>query len=388
MKRKFAIFLLILFLSINFVCKKTLAAEKHNYKSAVLIEANTGRILYEYNKDEILPQASITKLMTYYVFMDLIKKEHIAKNSKVKIDISNFKLPSDGSSVPINNGDILTIDELIHTMLIASANNSACEVYNLYNKYNANILDAMNKKAKAINMKNTYYINTSGLTEDSSKEKYNHTTAYDTALLGASILKDYPETLKITSMREYLFKGNLIRNTNLLLNKDSKVDGMKTGHTNEAGYCLVATKDITSTNGNGRPFRLISVILGSPSEAARVEESRKLLSYGENNFENKKIIDKNKIFIYESKFYKRGQIEASTLGNIYDICKKGDKIVTTYKFNDKLTHNVKKGDKVGILTVKNQSNGEVKEFSLYANDNYKTVSLLRKIILLIEGLFK
>lgn len=281
--KKFVLMTFVLFLISG---GNALANTSKNYKAAVLIEANSGKVLYEYNKDKILGQASITKVMTYYIFRDFIEENSISQSTKVKINLPLNALYPDGGGIGLKNGDTITIKELNETLLVKSANDSALVIADFYkSRTKKDFVGEMNKKAKSLGMKNTYYINPHGLT-DKKNNKYNYTTAYETALLVNSVIKKYPDSLKITSKKSCTYGNKTLKTTNNLLSTRPTVDGFKTGYTTISGYCLASTEDLTATNGSGKPFRLIAVVLGSSSSNLRDREIVNLLEYGKKNFMN------------------------------------------------------------------------------------------------------
>jgi serine-type D-Ala-D-Ala carboxypeptidase (penicillin-binding protein 5/6) len=386
--KKFTAILLIIFIMLYNIPTLSAVKASEKYKAAVLVEANTGKILYEYNKDEVLPQASITKVMTYYVIKDFFSQSKVNYSDKVKVNINQSSIPSDGSRINLKNGDEITIRDLVDSMLIVSANDSALQLENMYDeKTKSNILNDMNTKAKELGLKNTYYINTSGLTEEVNGTIFNKTTAYETAILSMKLINEYPETLDITSKKDYVYKGLRYENTNKLLKSKQLVDGLKTGHTDEAGYCLVSTEDLTKSNGNGKPLRLIAVILGSETQADRTKESIKLLEYGEKNFSNEIVIKKDSKFQMKSEYYKAGYIEGTVLEDVYMLKKKDEKIIEKIEFNNDLPSNIKKGDVIGKVVINNSEGNSVKSYDLYASKDFKSASIFKKFILLIRQIF-
>ncbi|TDT51120.1 D-alanyl-D-alanine carboxypeptidase family protein [Fonticella tunisiensis] len=385
-KKVFYVILVFLLLS-----HRVLAYEAGSYKAAVLIEANSGRILYEYNKDVQLPQASITKLMTYYVMKDLINKNNIDLNRAVKIDLSGIKMDPSWSQLGIKTGDEITLDNLIKSLLIVSANDSALVLERLYNSPDfsgGSFINAMNERAREIGMTKTRYVNSTGLTDRiNNKKYYNITSAYDTAILASDLLKKYPEIIEITKTKVFKYRGRDYENWNRLLWNNPRVDGLKTGHTIEAGYCLVSTEDLTDLNGGGKPFRLVAVILGAPSDSDRLNESIRLLKYGENNFQNKVVVKKGDKFRLDSELYKGGYVEGEASEDLYFVSAKDESIGKYVKFNERLPRKIRKGDVIGTVEIKNQRTGEVKASNIYASGDFKQVSIFMRIFMFIRHLF-
>jgi serine-type D-Ala-D-Ala carboxypeptidase (penicillin-binding protein 5/6) len=384
MKKKI-IYMVVIFLSLSINC---FAFEKGNYEAAILIEANSGKILYEYNKDKPLPQASITKLMTYYVIMDFLKDKNVELNKSLEINLENIRIESDWSKAGLKNGDKVTLEDLILTMMIPSANDSALQLekyYNMSQPEGNDFIKAMNAKAQELGMESSKYINTTGLTEEKG---YNISSVYDSAILSISLLKEYPQLINVTGIKELIFKGTRLKNSNLLVGKDPRVDGLKTGHTNIAGYCLVATKDLKDKSGNNMPFRLISVVFGCPTEVDRVKESERLLNYGEENFENRIILNQDTVLRYENPYYKGGYIEAGSLEQVYMLADKKQQIEKKIEFNSKLPKKIKKGDEVGTVIITNTNTQETQTKKLYALNDYNSVSFLKRILILLKKVFQ
>lgn len=383
MKKRFLAFLII-FLMFSF---KSYALEVGKYQAAVLIEVNSGKILYEYNKDKPLPPASITKLMTYFTFREFMESQKIDSSEKISINLGNGVFDKSWAGVGLRRGDRISLRNLIDTMIVYSANDSALQLeayYNTKKPRGYDFIEAMNIKAEELGLKNTKYVNSTGLTET---EVFNISSAFDTALLASELMKKYPDITKITSKKEIEFQGKSYKNWNLLLFSDKRIDGLKTGHTDKAGYCLVSTKDITNNNGNGMPFRLLAVVFGSPADADRFDESRKLLDFGQANFENRIVADEGTLYKLENEYYKGGYIEAGIEKNIYMLANKKDMIEKKVEFYEKLPRRIKKGDEVGVIRINNLSTKETINEKLYASRDYEPVSILKRIILFFKKIF-
>ncbi|SKA94783.1 D-alanyl-D-alanine carboxypeptidase (penicillin-binding protein 5/6) [Caloramator quimbayensis] len=386
MKRKIFIIILFIFFLSNI---KAFAQEQIdlNSKAAVLMEYSTGRILYDKNKDRILNEASITKIMTYYVLMDLLKEKGI-KVSEI-ITANSYAIPSDATRAGFRKGERITINELINSMLIHSANDSALQLGEFYkNLTGKDISDAMNEKAKEIGLKNTFYINPTGLKEKDKKITENYTTAMETAILARNLLKEYPEIIEITSKKEWVYKNTKYKNTNKLLNIKKEVDGIKTGHTDKAGYCLLSTEKVNSKDKNHKDFRIIAVVLGADTEADRIKDSKKILEYGEKNYEFIKTIDKNEIFKFRSEMYKNGYVEGRTDNDKFILKKNGEVIEKNAVLNNNMTKKIRKGDEIGKVVVKNTTTGEIYEYKLYSTEDFKPISFFRRILLFIKKKIK
>jgi D-alanyl-D-alanine carboxypeptidase (penicillin-binding protein 5/6) len=367
MKKK----ILVMFMAF-IVCFNTFAygGEKKDYKAAVLIDYKTGRILYENKKDEILPQASITKLMTYFV----IRENKIDMDEEIVLNC-NLDKNEYIDGIGLKGNETIKLKDLIYTLLIVSANDSAMALQHYYEmKTGLSFIDEMNKKAKEIGMNKTKYINATGLTEGNT---YNVTTAYDTAILAETLIKKYPDVLNITSQKTYKYNDTEYESTNGLLKINSNADGLKTGHTSAAGYCLVGTENISKNNV--MPIRYISVVLGCSTEKSRETESNNILKYGEEIYKNKMYYKKGTAFNIKNKYYKGGVLEGKVTNDLSIPMMESDKIETAVIQNKKLPRKIMKDEKIGKVVIKNAVDGNQIEEDLYAVKDYKSVPFFKRI---------
>ncbi|MDX5364580.1 MAG: D-alanyl-D-alanine carboxypeptidase [Pseudazoarcus pumilus] len=232
----------------------------------LLVDHGTGQTLVSHNADERIEPASLTKLMTAYITFQAIKAGNLALQDPVQVSEQAWRMT--GSRMFIEPNRPVTVEELIRGMIIQSGNDACVALAERIAGSEEGFVSMMNREAQRLGMKNTRFANSSGLPDP---ELY--TTANDLALLASALIRDFPEFYRIYSEREYTYNNITQPNRNRLLWLDSTVDGMKTGFTNAAGYCLVSS----AVRG---PRRLISIVLGTESEAARAQESLKLLNYG------------------------------------------------------------------------------------------------------------
>ena len=240
-------------------------------ESYILIEANTGKVIVSYNADQELPPASLTKMMTSFVASHEIKKQSISSEDKVRISVKAWG--TGGSKMFIREGTYVQVSDLLKGIIIQSGNDASIALAEHIAGSEDAFADLMNKHADRIGMSYTHFANATGL-----PAKNHFTTARDLSSLARAIINDYPEHYKLYAEKSFTYNGITQPNRNLLLNRDKTVDGLKTGHTKAAGYCLVA-----SAKKNN--MRLISVVMGTKSEEARAVESQKLLTYGFRFFE-------------------------------------------------------------------------------------------------------
>lgn len=240
-------------------------------KSYILQDFASGRIIAESNADQRLPPASITKLMTAYVVSHELDAGNIALTDEVRISEKAWRMVGSRSFIEVNTK--VPVEVLLRGMIIQSGNDAAVALAEHIAGSEETFAQMMNQYAQQLGMMNTHYMNATGLP---SPDHY--TTAHDIAILAAAIIRDFPAHYAWYAEKEFTYNNITQHNRNKLLWRDSTVDGLKTGHTEEAGYCLTA-----SAKRSG--MRLISVVLGTRSENARAQETQKLLNYGFRFFE-------------------------------------------------------------------------------------------------------
>jgi D-alanyl-D-alanine carboxypeptidase (penicillin-binding protein 5/6) len=235
-------------------------------KSWLLVDHATGQVLVGNDPDGRVEPASLTKLMTAYLTFSALKARTITEDQIVPVSIKAWK--QEGSRMFIEIDRPVTVGELIRGVIIQSGNDACVALAELLGGDEDGFALLMNREAERLGMKSTHFTNSNGLP---GPEHY--TTARDLAILAGAIIRDFPENFGLYSTQSYTYNRIKQPNRNSLLWQDPTVDGMKTGHTNAAGYCLVAT-------AKRGPRRLISVVLGTASEKVRAQESLKLLNYG------------------------------------------------------------------------------------------------------------
>jgi len=230
------------------------------------MDYNSGDVLAGSKFDEHMEPASLTKLMTAYVVFDELKRGDIKLTDQVTVSEKAWRM--EGSRMFIEVGKKVPVDKLLDGMIVQSGNDATVALAEYVAGDESTFSTLMNNHAEALGLKNTHYINSTGL-----PHKDHYTSAHDLALLGAALIRDFPEYYDRFSIKRYVYNGINQYNRNKLLWRDKYVDGIKTGHTDSAGYCLVssALKD---------GMRLISVVMGTKSEEARARESQKLLNFG------------------------------------------------------------------------------------------------------------
>ena len=257
------------------------AAPQLAASSWILMDANSGRILAEHNSDERLAPASLTKLMTAYLVERELDRDTIQLEDLVNISETAWR--TGGSKMFIEVGNQVRVDDLLHGIIIVSGNDASVAMAEHLAGGEAPFADLMNQHAARLGMENTHFENATGLPGEN-----HYSTARDMALLSRHIINDYPEHYAIYSQRHFSYGGIDQPNRNRLLWRDPSVDGLKTGWTDAAGYCLVS-----SAERDG--MRLISVVMGTNSEEARAQETQKLLSYGFRFYETMKLYERGAV---------------------------------------------------------------------------------------------
>jgi D-alanyl-D-alanine carboxypeptidase (penicillin-binding protein 5/6) len=254
-------------------------------KAWLLMDVNSGQMLASKDVDEPVEPASLTKLMTAYLVFDALKSMKISLTQTLPVSERAWKM--EGSRMFIDPKMQVPVEDLIKGMVVQSGNDATVALAEGVGGTRERFVQMMNDQAKALGLKNTAYKNPEGLTEAGHS-----TTARDLATLATRLMHDFPEYIHYYSIKKYRYPGTPASNDtnrNQLLLRDPTVDGLKTGHTSAAGYCLVATAKRDFPNLQGR--RLLSVVLGAASESARAGESQKLLNWGFVAFEDLKLFD-------------------------------------------------------------------------------------------------
>ena len=317
-----------------------------NAESGILIEYSTGKILYSKKIDEKLAPASMTKIMTLLLIMEAVEEGKI--NLDDNISISTNASSMGGSQVFLDPNTEMKAEELIKSIAIASANDSAVAMAEAISGTTANFVSRMNSRAKELGCKNTNFKNVHGLDEEG-----HYSTAYDMSLIARELLK-HEQILKYTSTYEaYLNKPNgtstWMVNTNKLIKYYTGLDGLKTGFTKTAGYCLTST-------AKRNDMRLISVVMKEPSSQVRNSETISLLNYGFSNYKIKTILKKDlKLGTIEVQNGKKELADITILEDATNLESINDN--KEYSFNivtDKVKAPLKKGDKVGTLELTEQ----------------------------------
>lgn len=271
--------------------------------SYLLIDAKTQKVLAEHNSKERAAPASLTKIMTGYVVEEEIRRGRLAVDESVQISVNAWR--TGGSKMFIREGTSVPVAELLKGVVIQSGNDASVALAEHIAGSEDAFADLMNQQAGLLGLEDTQFRNATGLPSEQ-----HYSTAKDLALLTRALIENHPEQYQLYSEKSFTFNNIEQPNRNRLLWRDRSVDGVKTGFTKAAGYCLVA-----SAQRNG--MRLISVVLGTDSDEARMRESQKLLSYGFRNFETKTLYPQGQALQEQPIYY--GSVEAVPLGVAEDV---------------------------------------------------------------------
>lgn len=341
--------LLLLLISIPLVKAEETEDLAPNAKSAIMIEASTGEILFQKNKDEKLAPASMTKMMSMLLIMEEIENGNLKWNEM--ITTSEKASSMGGSQIFLKVGEKMTVEDLLKGVAIASGNDAVVALAERVSGSEEQFVKRMNTRAKDLGLKNTNFINATGLTADN-----HYSSAYDMSLIAKELVK-HEKILEFTSTYEdYLRKDTKspfwLVNTNRLVRFKEGVDGLKTGFTDEAGYCLTATMKKDN-------MRLITVVMKEENTSKRSADTTKMLDYGFNIYMVKTILDEKTTI--EKKKVELGKTLTTEIvpkENITILNKKSDDQKNiTYKTNiNKIIAPVKKGDKVGTIDIIEDNN--------------------------------
>ncbi|MED4204281.1 D-alanyl-D-alanine carboxypeptidase family protein [Neobacillus mesonae] len=336
-------------------------------RSAILLERDTGKILFEKNSKEELPPASMTKIMTMLLIMEAIDKGKLSWKEKIRT--SEFAASMGGSQIFLEPGEEMTTKEMLKGIAIASGNDASVAMAERIAGSEEAFVDMMNDKAKELGLKHTVFKNTTGLPESG-----HYSSAYDMAIMAKELLK-YEDITKFTGMYEGYLRENTDKkfwlvNTNKLVRFYPGVDGLKTGFTAEAKYCLTATAEKDG-------MRVIAVVFGAPTSKDRNAQITKMLDYAYSQFQTHPMYKRNQV-ISQAKVSKGQEkiVEAVTSESLSLLTKKGEKTKDVKQkviIQKNLKAPVKKGDRVG--TIKLIRDGKiVLESPLVAKNEVKEAS--------------
>jgi D-alanyl-D-alanine carboxypeptidase (penicillin-binding protein 5/6) len=333
-------------------------------KNYLLIDYNSGQVLLSQNADQRIEPASLTKLMTAYIVFSALRQKQLTLTQTVPVSDKAWHVA--GSRMFIEPNKPVTVEELTLGMIVQSGNDACIALAEAVGGSEEAFVQMMNKEAQRLGLKDTHFANATGLPNEQ-----HYSTAYDLSLLSAAIIRDFPDYYQMYSLKEYKYNRISQSNRNRLLWIDPYVDGVKTGHTENAGFCLVA-----SAKRNTR--RLLSVVLGTPTDSARATESQKLLNFGFQFYDSLKLYQKDQA-VSNLKVWKgsSSSVKAGFTEDFYVSVAKGyaEKLKATLESYQPLVAPISAGQQVGVLKL-SVDDKPFAEYPVYALENIGVANFL------------
>ena len=306
----------------------------------IMLDYDSGQVLVAQNADKRTHPASLTKIMTSYVIPSELAAHHISLDDNVVISEKAWRMPGSRMFIEVNKQ--VPVRDLINGVIIQSGNDSSVALAEHISGDESVFAQLMNQHGARLGLKDTHFVNATGLPDPG-----HYTTAHDLAVLAAALIRDHPEIYAIHSHKEFTFNGIKQTNRNRMLWLDSTVDGVKTGHTDEAGYCLVV-----SALRNG--MRLITVVTGTASDYARTKATQALLNYGFRFYETRKMFDANKA-LTATKIWKAesDMLDLGLKKDLYVTVTRGqfDNLTKVFALPDRIIAPVAEGSEQGRLKL-------------------------------------
>lgn len=308
--------------------------------SYLLMDPKSGTILMEENSHERLPPASLTKMMTAYIVERELDEGRLSMSDMVPISVNAWK--TGGSRTFIQEGTEVSVEELLKGVIIQSGNDASVALAEFVAGSEEAFVDIMNQQAQILGMKDTRFQNATGLPASD-----HYSTAYDLALLAQAIINDYPENYGLYAQKHFTYNNIRQPNRNSLLWRDDSVDGLKTGHTEEAGYCLVASAKKNDT-------RFIAVVMGTDSTTARAREVQKMLNYGFRYYTTEKLFSQGQELITSRVWGgKQDEVSIGLTGDVFVTIPQGarENLESSVDLDSVIRAPVNAGDELGRVTV-------------------------------------
>lgn len=364
---------ILLVLLLFFTCARVYALDlAKNAKSTILMESSTGEIIYERNSDEKLAPASMTKMMSLILIMEAIEKGNIKLDQIVTVSENAAKMG--GSQIYLEPNEKMSVDDLLKGICMASANDAVVALAETTYGSEDVFVNEMNKRAKKLGLKNTNFMNATGLDEEN-----HYSSARDMALIARELIR-HDKVLEYSSryedyLRENTNKKFWLVNTNKLIKTYEGMDGLKTGFTESAGYCLTATAKRNN-------MRLIGVVMNEESSSIRNSDMAELLNYGFSIYKVKNLVKKNKVVsTYEDNKSSKVKNDVIVLEDINILNKKNSKErKVSYRVNlNKKNLPIKKNQKLGTLEVL-ENNKVIYKTNVYSKDKIKKANIFELYI--------
>lgn len=354
-------------------------------RSSILIDQNTNRVMFEKDPDAKRPLASLSKMMTFLIALEAIENKEVNKNDIITIDKDMAKVK--GSTYHLKVGEKVPLYELMKGLMIVSGNDASIAIAKHISKDVNTFVKRMNEKAKELGMVNTNFVNPNGLPiydlqNPKAPAKENISTARDIAKLGKYMFDNYEkEVVAVTDMQTYSYpeRGFQKNNTNALLGIIPAVDGIKTGYTGNAGYCLAFSMVVDKDEKNEIRHRMIGVVLGANHKDKRLSASLSLLKYGKENFSTTKVMEKDQLI---AKKYIKG------INDLEVVLKSKDELYATLKNTEnlksqitlkELKYPIKKGDTLGVIKYYTETGQVIGSVDIISDNNMDNISLVNKI---------
>ncbi|MCX7114670.1 MAG: D-alanyl-D-alanine carboxypeptidase [Gammaproteobacteria bacterium] len=338
-----------------------------NAKAYILIDTNSGKVLAEKDSTVKLPPASLTKMMTLYVVSNALQHNQIHLNDKVHV--SEQAWHAEGSRMFIKAEDEVNIENLVKGIIVDSGNDACTAIAEHIGGSELGFSQIMNQQAQSLGMQNSHFTDSTGLPDPN-----HYTTARDLAILGRALINSFPEYYPWYQQKWFTYNGIRQPNRNRLLWRNGQVDGIKTGHTSEAGFCLVSS-------AKRNHMRLLAVVLGAPSDSSRADDSERLLNYGFRFFETHAIYQANKpvktVSVYKGNF---PSLQIGPKETIYITIPAGqfEHLQATTRIPTTLQAPVKEGQPVGELVLQ-LDHHPVSTYPLYALQQVDKGSMLTRM---------
>ncbi len=343
-------------------------------KYAVLLDYETGEILYQKNSEEKMIPSSMTKVMTTYIVFERLKNGILNLDDEFTVSEKAWK--KGGSKMFLRHTERVSIDELLNGIIVQSGNDACITVAEGISSSEESFAELMNETAKKIGLTNSNFVNSTGWPDEG-----HYMSAKDIAVLARQIIKNFPEYYHYFSKEEYKYSNIKQKNRNSLLYRDLGVDGLKTGHTDDGGYGIVVS-------GENEGRRVLAVVNGLSSEMERADEAERLLNYGFRNFAIKTLFKKGQVLDTASVW--QGQSDSVSLSLKDDIQLLVPKLVKNQiqvgiEYNGPVPSPINKGDEIGIVFIQ-IPNMERKKYPLVASEDVKQASSLNRFITNIKAL--
>jgi serine-type D-Ala-D-Ala carboxypeptidase (penicillin-binding protein 5/6) len=343
-------------------------------RSYLVLDVTANQMLAGRDVDSPVEPASLTKLMTQYLVFDALRAKKISLEQRLPVSVRAWKVG--GSTMFIDPKMSVPVDDLIKGMIVQSGNDATVVLAEGVGGTVEHFVELMNQQAKTLGMKSTSYKNPEGLTVPGHT-----TTARDLGILATHILRDFPEYVHYYSIRKYRYEGTPTANDtnrNTLLFRDPTVDGLKTGHTEAAGYCLIATAKRDFPNLGSR--RVLAIVLGASSESARANEAQKLLNWGYTAYEDIKLFDANQPVVTPEVW--KGTLKTAKLGRTQPIVLAvptgtATRLKTQVARPDPLIAPLTQGQQVGMLKV-SSGDQQLLELPLFALESVEQAGVFQR----------